>query len=68
MALLHELPVNKGSVSVGGTVAYAPQQPWVFSASIQQNILFGQLFDKERYEQAIRASALVRVSTIITLL
>lgn len=64
MALLRELPVLSGSVAVRGSVAYAAQQPWVFSATVQQNILFGQPFDKEKYERAIRSAALVRVSHV----
>lgn len=67
MALLGELPVLSGSVTVRGSVAYAAQQPWVFSATVQQNILFGQPFDKEKYERAIRATALVRVGHVTLL-
>jgi ABC-type multidrug transport system fused ATPase/permease subunit len=67
MALLRELPVLEGSVAVRGSVAYAAQLPWVFSATVQQNILFGQPFDKEKYERAIRAAALVRVSHVMLL-
>ena len=62
MALLGELPLSEGKVKVNGKVAYVSQQPWVFSASVRQNILFGQKYDKERYIRAIKAAALSRVS------
>ncbi|KAK2183850.1 hypothetical protein NP493_294g01035 [Ridgeia piscesae] len=59
MALLGELPLREGStVKLEGKVAYTSQESWIFSASVRQNILFGQPFDKERYETAIRAAAL----------
>lgn len=27
---------------MGGTVAYAPQTPWIRNATLQDNIVFGQ--------------------------
>ncbi|ELT99037.1 hypothetical protein CAPTEDRAFT_212470 [Capitella teleta] len=60
MALLGELPLTEGKVKVNGKVAYASQQPWIFSASIRQNIVFGAEFDAKRYEMALQASALKR--------
>jgi len=50
-AILRELPISKGSISVHGVVSYAPQEPWIFSGSVQQNILFGSPMDKERFKQ-----------------
>ena len=46
--ILGEVPVSSGSVKVGGTVSYAAQEPWVFSGSIRQNVLFGLPFEEER--------------------
>jgi len=45
------LPIFEGRISVPGVVSYAPQEPWIFSGSIQQNILFGSPMDKERFKQ-----------------
>lgn len=50
-AILSELPLTQGRVSVHGVLSYASQEPWLFSASIQQNILFGSPMDKERFKQ-----------------
>ena len=62
MAILGELPLEKGNVKVTGKLAYAAQQPWIFSASVRQNIIFGQKFHKEKYEKCIKASALAKVT------
>lgn len=48
---MQELPLSQGSISVHGVVSYASQEPWLFNASIQQNILFGSPMDRERYKQ-----------------
>nr|XP_020740072.1 multidrug resistance-associated protein 4 isoform X2 [Odocoileus virginianus texanus] len=57
-AVLGELPLNQGQVSVHGRIAYVSQQPWVFSGTVRSNILFGKKYEKERYEKVIKACAL----------
>ncbi|XP_025204473.1 probable multidrug resistance-associated protein lethal(2)03659 isoform X2 [Melanaphis sacchari] len=52
-AILRELPLSEGKISVRGIVSYASQEPWLFAGSVQQNILFGLPMDKERYKQVI---------------
>lgn len=50
-AILQELPLSDGDIFVRGVISYAAQEPWLFFASIQQNILFGQPMDEKRYEK-----------------
>jgi len=50
-AVLGELPLSAGKISVRGVVSYASQVPWLFSGSVRQNILFDSPMDAERYEQ-----------------
>lgn len=57
-ALLRELPVESGILDIHGSISYACQDPWVFQSSVRQNILFGQKFDRKRYEMVIKACAL----------
>ena len=49
-----------GSCQVKGKIAYASQEPWIFSGSIRQNILCGSEFVQERYIHVIRVCALDR--------
>ena len=57
-AVLGEFPSSKGSVSISGAISYSPQEAWVFSGTVRQNILFGKEFDQKRYWKVIEACAL----------
>ncbi|KAL5236136.1 hypothetical protein ACI65C_003546 [Semiaphis heraclei] len=57
-AILRELPLSEGNISVRGVVSYASQEPWLFAGSIKQNILFGSPMDKDRYKQILQVCAL----------
>lgn len=56
--ILRELPIESGKLTVNGNLSFASQEPWVFSGSIRQNILFGCEMDKDRYEKVVAACAL----------
>ena len=59
-AILGELPLESGSIKVNGNVSYASQEPWLFSGTVRQNILFGLPMDRERYKQVVKTCALER--------
>jgi len=40
---------GEGQVEVYGSIAYAPQNPWIMSTSVQDNITFYRHFDEEFY-------------------
>ncbi|XP_066141508.1 ATP-binding cassette sub-family C member 4-like [Euwallacea fornicatus] len=56
--ILAELELVSGKIHVNGKVSYASQESWVFAATVRQNILFGSLYDKKRYQDVVRACAL----------
>ena len=58
LTLLGEVKVYKGHVTTCGKIAYVAQQPWVFSGTVQDNILFGQPYDMRRYNMVIEVCAL----------
>ncbi|XP_052782620.1 ATP-binding cassette sub-family C member 4-like isoform X3 [Mya arenaria] len=58
MAVLRELSLSQGEITVKGRVAYVSQMPWVFSATLRQNITFGNKYEKAKYDRILKACAL----------
>ena len=59
--LLQELPVTSGTIDINGSIAYASQESWIFSATIRDNILFGLPYDSLWYNTVLEACALDKV-------
>lgn len=59
--LLGELQVRTGNILVNGRLSYASQEPWVFAASVRQNITFGLPYNRIRYNEVVRAFCKLRL-------
>lgn len=46
--ILGELNIVSGAMQINGSISYASQDPWVFAATIRQNITFGLDYNKKR--------------------
>ncbi|KAL4281559.1 hypothetical protein GQ457_03G042490 [Hibiscus cannabinus] len=57
-SILGEMRLVLGSIYSSGSVAYAPQVPWILSGTIRDNILFGKNLDSQRYADTLQACAL----------
>ncbi|EJD51854.1 hypothetical protein AURDEDRAFT_82731 [Auricularia subglabra TFB-10046 SS5] len=58
---LHFEPENPSSwyqLPRGGGVAYAAQEAWVQNETVRDNILFGAVYDEERYKTVLKQCAL----------
>lgn len=62
MAILGELPLSDGTITVKGKIAYASQQAWIYNGTLRQNILFGQDDEEDKFSEVIKACALDKVS------
>lgn len=60
MALMGELPIVSGDLTLYGRISYASQEPWIFAGTIEENILFGAPYDEKRLNEVIQVCALYR--------
>ena len=49
-------------MDISGTISYASQEPWIFSGTLKENILFGKPFDKIWFDKVIECCSLVKVN------
>ncbi|KAJ6646999.1 ATP-binding cassette subfamily C member 4 [Pseudolycoriella hygida] len=59
-ALIQELPLESGFIRIEGSISYASQEPWIFTATVRQNILFGQKIDMKRYDAVVKCTDLLK--------
>ena len=57
-AIAGEISNASGTIDYQGSVIYLPQTAWVFSGTIKENILFGQVYEESKYERIIDVCAL----------
>lgn len=57
-SILGEIQKVSGTVKVSGTKAYVPQSPWILTGNVRDNILFGNQYDRIKYENTVKACAL----------
>ena len=60
-SILGELYLNQGKIHVSKnkSFAYVPQQAWIQSCTLKDNILFLKPFDQKKYKNAIECCALI---------
>jgi ATP-binding cassette, subfamily C (CFTR/MRP), member 4 len=64
-ALVQELPIASGAMirhrwnDRPATIAYAAQDPWIMDGTVRENVLMGQTYDVDWYNEVISACALV---------
>lgn len=59
-SILGEIQKLRGTVRVSGKQAYVPQSPWILTGTIRDNILFGSIYESEKYERTVKACALIK--------
>jgi hypothetical protein len=51
-SIFEEMNKKSGNVYINSnSISYCSQIPWILNASVKNNILFGQDYDKEKYEK-----------------
>ncbi|CAF2965891.1 unnamed protein product [Rotaria sp. Silwood2] len=57
-ALTGEISFFDGKIRLHGSFCYVPQEAWIFSSTIRDNILFGKEYNSKLFQRVIRATAL----------
>jgi ABC-type multidrug transport system fused ATPase/permease subunit len=57
-ALLNEMILEAGEISVNGEIAYVSQQAWIRNSTVKENILFESPFDAKRYMTVLHSTQL----------
>lgn len=53
-AMINEMVKLKGTVKKNGRVAFIPQEAFLLNDTVKNNIIFGQPFDEEKYNNVIK--------------
>lgn len=64
--LLGSQRLSKGKITCETFVGYAPQEPFVASGTIMENIVFGRNFDEAELKEAIRLAAFERDVSLLS--
>ncbi|KAG0061844.1 hypothetical protein BGZ90_003357 [Linnemannia elongata] len=59
-AMIGTMTQSSGRIVRGSAISYAPQTPWIQNATIRDNILFDQPFDKKLYGRVVRVCCLIQ--------
>ena len=53
MSILGDLPMD-GHLHIQGKIGYMPQNAWVFSGTVRDNILFGEAMEHHKYSRVLQ--------------
>jgi ATP-binding cassette, subfamily C (CFTR/MRP), member 1 len=65
-AVLNETFLEKGKITLNGSVAYAAQTPWILNATVRENVIFGLPYDENKYNSVIKACQLKHDLSILS--
>lgn len=56
--MLGELEHHQGLIDIKGSIFFLSQEPWIFTGTIQQNILFSKPYQKDKYDKILNVCCL----------
>lgn len=64
-SIMQETILQEGTVSVAGSISYVEQEPFIYSGTLKENVLFGLPYDADRFNQTMQQAQLERDLTIL---
>ena len=58
MAMIDEMVKLQGTITKHGSLAYVPQEAFLLNATVRDNILFGNIYDKKKYQEVLKVCEL----------
>ena len=58
MAILGEITHMTGRKGINGTISYMPQEAWIVSDTVRNNVLFGKEYVSQHYQTVMEACGL----------
>ena len=58
MAMIDEMVKLQGTITKHGSLAYVPQEAFLLNATVRDNILFGNVYDKKKYQEVLKVCEL----------
>lgn len=58
LSLIGEVPYREGNVQLNGSVFYVSQEPWLFTATVKQNIIFGRTYNEQKFKEIVKVCQL----------
>ena len=55
---------KEGTLNLYGTIAYAPQNPWILSTTVRENILFSHVYEETFYNLVVEGPFFARHYTV----
>ena len=59
-ALLNDMPKSAGTIAVRGKTSIVQQNAWITNNTLRSNVVFGETFDRDRYNDVIAACSLTQ--------
>ncbi len=61
LAILNEYSNVKGDINIQGSLCYVSQEPWIYSATIKENIISGYEYQIQKFKKILEVCELDEV-------
>lgn len=59
LSMMNEMVTKEGTVQKNGKIAFMPQETFLLSATVRENVIFGEEFEEKKYQDIISKCQLI---------